>query len=309
MCSAAYQAGISGLQLHPFLRDAGGEVITAGFDPGLDPLTMGAKRFLSLAERALCDACQPLAGLPVHLTRSVELDLALPSIRPGFTNEDVETICSGLVEINDLPVRLANVLVSSEGHAAGLKGLAYIVEKIRQGRLRFGIFGGIDSYLHPDTIEWLDDNRQLFGLEARSAFAPGEAAGFGVAMHGSLMRDLNLTPLARVSNVALGMEEKRIKTDSVCLGEGLTATINSALRTLNIPAEKISDIFCDINGERYRSEEWGLLVYALENTSPTQRPTLRQLIYSEILELHLDPSSVCLPAKRCRKGLQTGFVP
>ena len=60
----------------------------------------------------------------------------------------------------------------------------------------------------------------------------------------------------------VGRESKLIKTSDICLGEGLTATVKSAVAGLR-SGETINDIICDINGERYRGEEWGFICLRL----------------------------------------------
>ena len=67
---------------------------------------------------------------------------------------------------------------------------------------------------------------------------------------------LQLRPLARVLSVGAGFEPKGTKTNTVCIGEGLTDAFRAALTAL--PSEvKISDIYCDMNGEPYRADEYG----------------------------------------------------
>src|SRR5262249_58020185 len=48
----------------------------------------------------------------------------------------------------------------------------------------------------------------------------------------------------------------------MCFGEGLSATVRDAVRALG-PADKINHVICDINGERYRGEEWGFVCLRL----------------------------------------------
>ncbi len=55
-------------------------------------------------------------------------------------------------------------------------------EQIQQGAFEACLVGGVDSYFHPDTMEWLDANRQLAGAVSRSGFVPGEGAGFCLLM-------------------------------------------------------------------------------------------------------------------------------
>lgn len=65
---------------------------------------------------------------------------------------------------------------------------------------------------------------------------------------------------APVFGVVLGsgraVERNSIKTNSVCVGEGLTKAISDALQGLP-EAALVSDVYCDLNGEPYRSDEYG----------------------------------------------------
>ena len=108
-------------------------------------------------------------------------------------------------------------------------------------------------------MEWLDANRQLVGSVSRSGFVPGEGAAFSLLMSERAHAWSGLPALARFRSIAVGKETNRIKTDDVCFGEGLSLAVKNAVSALHQPEEKINAIYCDINGERYRSEEWGFV--------------------------------------------------
>jgi 3-oxoacyl-[acyl-carrier-protein] synthase-1 len=67
---------------------------------------------------------------------------------------------------------------------------------------------------------------------------------------------LGIEPLARVLSVGTGFEKNAIKTRAVCIGEGLTAAFHEGLAGLPAGA-KVTDVFCDLNGEPYRADEYG----------------------------------------------------
>jgi 3-oxoacyl-[acyl-carrier-protein] synthase-1 len=90
-------------------------------------------------------------------------------------------------------------------------------------------------------------------------FIPGEAAGAVLLATSALLQRTGLVALAEVSAVGIGHESKLIKTDDVCIGEGLTKAFRSALETLG-PGERVDSIFCDLNGEPYRADEYGFTV-------------------------------------------------
>ena len=73
-------------------------------------------------------------------------------------------------------------------------------------------------------------------------------------------RQLRLPSLGSIAGAGAALERKLIKTDDVNLGEALSEAVRSAARELRLPTEGVDATYCDINGERYRSEEWGFVL-------------------------------------------------
>lgn len=260
--AAGYRAGISAVAEHPFMVDQQGDPMPGALDSELDPALVGAQRFLALAETALQEVAIALGDAP-NLPLQLPMFLGLPEHRPGFTREDAEVIRAGLMRTAGLPMQISELHIAMEGHAAGLAAFATASRRIQQGALDACVVGGVDSYFHPDTMEWLDGNRQLPGATSRSAFVPGEAAGFSLLMSERLCERLGTASLARLAGVATGREQMLIKTQDICLGAGLTTVVQNAVDGFTLPAETINMVICDINGERYRSEEWGFVCLRL----------------------------------------------
>jgi 3-oxoacyl-[acyl-carrier-protein] synthase-1 len=135
----------------------------------------------------------------------------------------------------------------------------------------------VDSYLEPETLEWLDAQRQLASARNRSGFPPGEGAGFCLVTGTAAARRHGMEILAWVVAVATAVEANRIKTDTVCVGKGLSEVIAQVSAGLKLPEEKLNTTYCDMNGERYRSEEFtftvlrtqAAFVNSLDNVTPT----------------------------------------
>jgi 3-oxoacyl-[acyl-carrier-protein] synthase-1 len=125
------------------------------------------------------------------------------------------------------------------------------------------IVGGVDSYIDVDTLDWLHENDQWQGEDTRAGFIPGEGAAFVALMRPADARSAGLPPLALVRAVASTRESKLIKTDAVALGEGLTAAVAQAIAPLSAAGAVVEEAYGDINGERYRSEEWGFVALRL----------------------------------------------
>lgn len=273
--SAALRADITALQQHPTWVDQTGEPMMAALDAVLDPALIGQQRMALLAEAALHEACEPLESWSGHVG-SVPLLVGLPELRPGFSESDARQVREALARIT-LPVTLGRTDVFVQGHAAGLCALAAGLQLLRRGECEMCLVGGVESYFHVDTMEWLDAQRQLAGPVSRSGFVPGEGAAFCLLASDAACARWNIQPRARVWDAALARESKLIKTRDVCLGVGLTQAVQAALAGQG--SKLIDSIYCDINGERYRSEEWGFVALRLG-------------------QCFMDPASYVSPAER-----------
>ncbi len=262
--AAAVRALMRAAVEHPFMIGVSGEPIVGALEPRLDPKMMGSGRLLALAEAAIAEACLPLQTSGGSRPR-LPLHLALPEIRPGFTARDIEAIRSGIAQFEKTASHISRVNVFPHGHAGGAMALKAGAEQIRQGAAEACLIGGVDSYFQPDTLGWLDENRQLVGPASRSGFIPGEGAGFCLLANDRLRDRLGDPGSLRVRSIAIENEPKLIKTEDTCLGEGLSASVRDVASDLRLPDERINAIYCDINGERYRATEWGFVCLRLSH--------------------------------------------
>src|SRR4051812_44359832 len=207
--AAAVRAGITRFVEHPFMIDQVGEPMPAAMDKELDPAMFGVQRQLELAKTAFQEVA---ASVKARGGLRVPLYLGLPEFRPGFSEKDAEEIHFGLAQEHSVSLRFSEVYILPKGHAAGLAALQSAVERIEQGDIDACLVGAVESYFHPDTMEWLDDNRQLLGEVSRSGFVPGEGAGFCLLMTENAALRYGMQPLANVHSVATGRETKLIKT-------------------------------------------------------------------------------------------------
>ncbi len=256
--AAAVRAGISGFGQHPYMIDTAGEPMRVARAPWLDIDLTGVARYEALLFPALD---QVFAALPNDAgSLHIALALGLPSPRPGLPAD----LQSALV--NSIGGRYGQTLTVlgafPHGHAAGLLALDAAVNKLTQGALDACVVAGVDSYLAPETLEWLEGCDQYHGagpLNNAWGFLPGEAAGALLLARGAVVERMRLTPLACILGVGTAFESKRIKTETVCIGEGLTQAFRAALATLP-SGSKVTDVYCDMNGEPYRADEYGFTV-------------------------------------------------
>jgi 3-oxoacyl-[acyl-carrier-protein] synthase-1 len=236
--------------------DAVGEPMRAAIAPWIDIGLSGADRLEALLFPALDQALEPLAlhsGSPLNMA----IALGLPSARPGLP-ENIQGEMLGRIN-RRYARRFGGAASFAAGHAAGLIATQAAFTELTQGLLDACIVAGVDSYIEPLTLDWLEANDQLHGagpLNNAWGFIPGEAGAALLLMRESVAEADGCAALSVVLAAGTSMEPSRIKTETVCIGVGLTRAFRTALAAL--PAGgKVSDIYCDMNGEPYRADEFG----------------------------------------------------
>ncbi|KIG13113.1 3-oxoacyl-(acyl-carrier-protein) synthase [Enhygromyxa salina] len=99
----------------------------------------------------------------------------------------------------------------------------------------------------------------MFGPDARNGFHPGEAAGCLVLVSPRLRHALGVPCLATITGVATAQERRLPGSETGSFGEGMARALRDAVAGLRFPDQAIDTVYCDINGERYRSEEWAFV--------------------------------------------------
>ena len=255
--AAAARAGVCGFSEHPFMIDTAGEPMRVARAPWLDVNVEGRERLAELLFPAIDEALGPLAddanGRPARLG----LALALPPPRPGQSPALAGELSMAIAE--RYPGLFVRSLNFEAGHAAGHLAMDAAIRGCASGSIEAWVVAGVDSYLAPETLEWVEACDQLHGggvLNNAWGFIPGEAAGAVLVGTRDFARRHGLEALGEVVSVGIGQEAHLIKTDAVCIGEGLTQAFRQALQALG-PGEQIHNVFCDLNGETYRADEYG----------------------------------------------------
>ncbi|WP_223428989.1 beta-ketoacyl synthase N-terminal-like domain-containing protein [Tateyamaria pelophila] len=248
--AAAVRAGISAIGEHPFMIDRFGQPMKVTRDAGLDPDMSGVERLTELALPAVREALLPIENRGAKVT----ILLNFGEVRPGLDAEMTAAVADRLLDAIKGSIIPARVRHWMGGHAGGIVGMQAGANLIASGEADFVLIGGIDSYLNADTLERLDDIEQLHSENNIYGFCPGEAAGFVLlAKPGRIGTELDLI------GAGSEIEENVIKTEDICLGEGLAAAFKAAAISIT-EGHFVDQIFCDMNGERYRGNEYGFAV-------------------------------------------------
>jgi 3-oxoacyl-[acyl-carrier-protein] synthase-1 len=260
--AAAVRAAISGFADHAFITDKDGAPIVVANISCLPESTNRVDDFEIMAMPAAAEALLPLTR-GSKSTGGLPLILGLPPARPGRPVDlDTELKQRFKVGLGDGNL-LTAVRTIPTGHASGLAALEQAWRLIRSREIEACLIGGIDSYDHLDTYEWLEELEQLHSKANTWGFVPGQAAGFVLLASAEFAQKNKLPDMGEVVHVALTREENLIKTDAVCIGAGLSSAVRQVCVAASPEQRPIHQTICDLNGERYRASEFG---YALTRT-------------------------------------------
>ncbi|QSQ22081.1 hypothetical protein JY651_44260 [Pyxidicoccus parkwayensis] len=268
--AVAVRAGISRIQAHPYMIDKSGEPFMTALHRPLE-VHERRKRILSLATSAFDEV---LEALPPECKTRLPIYLGLPELGPLFTREDARWISEGLAQ-HASPLCTPELAILTEGHASGMAGLEQAVAALRSGEAECCVVGGADSFMDPDLLESLDEAGRVASSSNRWGFPPGEGAGWLAVCTAEFARRFKLKSLARVAGVATAQETHGMHTRTVCVGQGLAQAMREAAAKAGTP---ITRQYCDINGERYREDEFSyailrvpsaMFVNAVDYVAPT----------------------------------------
>jgi len=255
--AAAVRARISVMREHPFMLDDHAAPMVICADATLPINCTGSDRLLALAVPAAREALRPLLKNGIASAR-IGLLLALPEDRLGRGAQS-KTVVSRLVSKLAQDIRVDPIDCLYIGNAGGIACMEQAAICIGSGMCDFCLVGGIDSYLDPETLEWLDFQEQLHSDSTTWGFCPSEGAGFCVLTSQERAASLRISAPVGIAAVGIANEPNRIKSDTVCVGQGLSEAFKKAL--IALPNEnQVNNTICDMNGEPYRGNEYGFAV-------------------------------------------------
>lgn len=253
--AAAVRAGITVMAAHPFMVDKTGIPMVVCKDYKLSLNIDGVDRYLALAQPAALEALQPLLTIPGP-PKSVSVFISLPEARPGLPDSIDHDFADRFATTLGSEVAIDEIICQSTGHAGGLALLEKTLSSIKSNRNRICLVGGVDSYITPTTLEWLDSTDQLHSEATIWGFCPSEGAGFCLLVSPYAANAFRLSASIDLLAAGSAMENNRIMTDTVCLGEGLSRAFK---RTLSMMPNDglVNHSICDMTGEPYRGDEYG----------------------------------------------------
>jgi 3-oxoacyl-[acyl-carrier-protein] synthase I len=185
--------------------------------------------------------------------------IVLPEKRPGIPDNFRTEFARRFATALSTDINIQELQCYQAGHAGGFYCMEQALTMLRSGHSQFCLVGGIESYLEPETLEWLDDQDQLHSETTIWGFCPGEGAGFCLLSTAQVATSYCLPALIELLSAASATEPCPMKTETVCIGQGLSEAFKRSLAHLP-PDSKVNHTICDMNGEPYRGNEYGFSV-------------------------------------------------
>jgi len=257
MSVASIRAGITRFEEYPQMIDKSGELAVVSSASYISEKITIIERFLELGIPAAQESILYLGNCNVNQI-SIPIILGLPHPRPGLPENYDQIITNSFKEKLHKRKKffIPSIKSISCGHSAGLMSIETACDEIKNSNTDLILAGGLDSYFQLETLEWLDERNQLHSETNKYGFIPGEAASFCLLASYDAVAKYNLNILGKIQNITTSNETNLIYTDTICLGEGLSTALWQVMNNLQEDL-KIHQTICDLNGERYRVDEYG----------------------------------------------------
>lgn len=255
---AAKRSGISALNDTPYRDNAGGPIV-GGAVSSLDWTTRGARRLRELLAISLIDVMNSQARLPWD--RVPLIVCVAERERPGTSEEVAATIVASVEQDLSIKFHPKHSRVVASGHVAGFEALQEARILLERGGAPACLVCGVDSFLNPTTLHWLDENYRLKTPGNRDGLIPGEAATC-LMLQTRPMRDL----ATQVIGIGFGTEQAPNMSDMPLLGRGLTDAVRAALAEAELGLHEVDLRLSDVTGELYGFKELSLVEARLMRT-------------------------------------------
>jgi len=247
---AAAQAGISRITIDPDDEDDAEACNIAQISTlAIDDVAARGRAMLALAiEQALAPLPGPdlkSAALRVSVAAPARFDAGLAVAR-----QLARRFCEGA-----LPE-----LETDAGHgAAALFALERALRPLARGELDFALVAGIDVRNDPPSLAQGMAAERVIGPSRSFGHVPGEAAAAVLLAGERAWQRLGLPSRGTLVAASTAREPHPLGSGRTCLGAGLSQAVRGVLARLPSDA-RVETVTCDLNGERYRTDEWGFTI-------------------------------------------------
>lgn len=230
------------------------------------PATDPAERLLALATLPFAEVL-PSAGFTRASLEEVALLACVPSPERRPVALDPGVFPARLLERLGIGGELRLAAARGGGSTGVLSALAEAADLLTRRACRACLVLGVDSWVDVATLEALDATGRLRSERGVDGFIPGECAALLLVETTAGAARRGARPLAQLLGVGAGTERQPFTSPHRSTGRGLG---DALARALGQAAGEFFTI-CDLNGESYRGDEWGLALALLGQALAPQR--------------------------------------
>lgn len=171
------------------------------------------------------------------------------------TEEDVANVfLTPVLQSFSRPLMSANARAICRGHAGIAIACEEAAEWMSSGAVQRVLVIGVDSYMDPQSIDWLDSQDRLFTEGNPAGVVPGEAAA-GFMLEGPSAKGGHTS--ATLHSVSTGFENRNFASEQLSYGEALSSVAANLVQSDTAANPRIRQVISDMNGEHWRSHELG----------------------------------------------------
>lgn len=141
------------------------------------------------------------------------------------------------------------------GHADFIPLMANVSAHIRDGKIDAALVCALDSFIEPQILDALSLSNAILNEENPYGFVPSEA-GAALLLSNESFAQSRVAPIGAIGETATAQEAEDIKDPQGIIGRALAQCFEIAEN------QNIQRILIDLNGERWRAEEFGFALAA-----------------------------------------------
>jgi 3-oxoacyl-[acyl-carrier-protein] synthase-1 len=237
-----------------------GASITCAWLDLLPPDMASLERMHAMALAAAGEAMEAIEMMPALNDVPLPVLLALPAPRPGFDEETGIGLARDIIGALPIAIQKRSCAAVLEGHAGGVRLLLTAERLLADGAAPAVLVGGVESYRAVDTLRFIERTGRLRTEDDALGWIPGEGAAFLLLTSQEGAERLGVMPVVTLDAASTSEEPTPWYSGKPTIGTGLTQTLREAFE---IDGER-AEVYCDLNGEPWRADEWG---YAYLRTS------------------------------------------
>ena len=163
-----------------------------------------------------------------------------------------------LLDLLDRPIPESNLEMVCAGHSGAVMAVDMSPAMMTQKGLERVIVLGVDSYLDPESLDWLSENHPAQDRKHADRSDAGRSRRLFHARIGKGgAKTVGQKDWRRSSQPALGTEENHYYSDGSSQGVALAGVIHQAVVNAGLDGPFAGEVISDMNGETWRAYELG----------------------------------------------------